>query len=103
MKQRPQGSYDRPPPPEPIQEPGYHLRLPPRDSHSRRPQLIDDRPVLSQNQINAKLRLDKRQARKKFGPRPGERESEVDWETWGEGTGRRVRIEEAEEVGWNRS
>jgi hypothetical protein len=111
MRQRPSGSYDRPPKPEPEMPPGYYDRLPPRNNRRRidegstgygvRADARADTIALSPNATAALRRMERKQSKavnnKLYGPRPGDRESDVDWAGW-QGPRRGGSREEAEFV-----
>lgn len=99
MRQRPFGSFDRPPKPEPEMPPGYYLRLPPSSSRRAAREFLDDgstgygviggSPGAGGSRGSSKFAATKwagKQSRaannKRFGPRPGDRESDVDWAGW---------------------
>lgn len=96
MRQRPHGSFDRPPKPSPVQEPGYDLRLVPR-SHQQRRELVA-RAGGGYGLVGAGPKVYKKSAarnNKAVGPKPGARESDVDWTGW---EGKRRGLEQAEYV-----
>ena len=93
--------------------PGYYDRLPPRES--RRPHLIDDGSsgygvkggsfdptggaAMAKQRKAAKY--SKAVSNKRHGPRPGDRESDVDWAGWQGARRGAPSREEAEFVGGN--